>query len=288
MAFRQFTPDDREALRVSEEAEDARERAVRTDRIRRRANTIDALLLVSSSIAPEDQRPLAALAYLRDTYDTDGVASGRLAQLSPEQASLLVGMQTRYLAPRPLARANTSPAHLRTDIEIAGVFVGDLVDDGTYAEEISAGRSVIRQIRADGHAHRIGEVMGRQGRYVALRMSGEQVAVHPTLEAAAAALCTPRRASLEHPHQALKASESETHFAVALAIAHVRHLVIRYDISLTDEEVPILMAESATLLGISWNAGGFEQGFACDRRARRLYEIDPKDGTSHGHAASEP
>lgn len=81
------------------------------------------------------------------------------------------------------------------DVSIGGVFCGNRIAVGLFAEEVASRRYVIRQLSTSvDFAKRIGEVMGGEGRFQAMRMNGEHVSINSTLKKAANRLIFPDQA----------------------------------------------------------------------------------------------
>lgn len=69
---------------------------------------------------------------------------------------------------------------MRTEITMNGVFVGDEIAEGVFAEEVASRRFVIRQQSDSGHPYRVGEVCGGKrsdgtSHYQAMTMKGDHI-----------------------------------------------------------------------------------------------------------------
>lgn len=71
------------------------------------------------------------------------------------------------------------------DVSIGGIFCGKRVKPGLYAEEVASRRYVIRRLTSTDLLHRVGEVMGSQGRFQSMAMNGDHVKMCSSLVAAA-------------------------------------------------------------------------------------------------------
>lgn len=74
---------------------------------------------------------------------------------------------------------------LNKAVSIGGVFCGNRLAPKLFAEEIASHRYVIRHLASPDYTKRVGEVMGKQGCYQAMRMNGDHVAICSSLADAA-------------------------------------------------------------------------------------------------------
>ena len=66
------------------------------------------------------------------------------------------------------------------------MFIGKEVVAGVFVERVHSGRWMVRSnLNAGKTPERVGEVMGRPGRYVAFTMKGDRISVQRSLAAAA-------------------------------------------------------------------------------------------------------
>jgi hypothetical protein len=75
--------------------------------------------------------------------------------------------------------------NLNKDVSVGGVYCGTRVAPGLFAEEVASNRYVIRHLAAPNYTKRVGEVMGSQQIYQAMRMNGDYVAICMSLADAA-------------------------------------------------------------------------------------------------------
>lgn len=71
---------------------------------------------------------------------------------------------------------------------ICGIYAGRMIAPNLYAEDVANARWVIRSVEHQPFPKRVGEVMGSSGRFQAMRMNGDHVAMKRTLHEAACAL----------------------------------------------------------------------------------------------------
>ena len=78
-------------------------------------------------------------------------------------------------------------------IDIGGVFVGRKIGAGVFAEKVMEARWTIRSTRPPMmNPARVGEVLGRNGRFVACLTTGENVGITSSLRKAADLLVNKR------------------------------------------------------------------------------------------------
>lgn len=75
--------------------------------------------------------------------------------------------------------------NLNKDVSIGGVYCGNRVAPGLFAEEVASHRYVIRHLASPDCTRRVGEVMGQQSIFQAMRMNGDHVAICMSLADAA-------------------------------------------------------------------------------------------------------
>ncbi|MEC4720420.1 hypothetical protein RY831_14755 [Noviherbaspirillum sp. CPCC 100848] len=73
-------------------------------------------------------------------------------------------------------------------VTICGIFAGRKIAPNLYAEDVANARWVIRSVEHQPFPKRVGEVMGSGGRFQAMRMNGDHVAMKRNLLEAACAL----------------------------------------------------------------------------------------------------
>lgn len=84
--------------------------------------------------------------------------------------------------------ANAGNATEENGVTICGIYAGKEIAPNLYAENGANARWVIRSLEHQPFPKRVGEVMGSSGRFQAMRMNGDYVAMNQTLLEAACAL----------------------------------------------------------------------------------------------------
>lgn len=75
--------------------------------------------------------------------------------------------------------------NLNKDVSIGGVYIGNRIAPRLFAEEVASHRYVIRHLVSPEYTKRVGEVVGQQRIYQAMRMNGDHVAICMSLSDAA-------------------------------------------------------------------------------------------------------
>lgn len=87
-----------------------------------------------------------------------------------------------------LVVANVANATDETGVTICGIYAGKEIAPNLYTENVANAQWVIRSLEHQPFPKRVGEVMGSSGRFQAMRMNGDYVAMNRTLLEAACAL----------------------------------------------------------------------------------------------------